>query len=77
MIDWKALHSLCEHKAKSQHLSFRKIAKQIGATGSGSCFTRMKQGKPTDADTFVAILAWLGISYRSILKKASGKGTGG
>lgn len=68
MIDWKALFRLVDHKRANERRSFRELTRHLNLS-TPSKFTRMKEGKATDAETFVVILNWLRISHRSVEKQ--------
>lgn len=65
-IDWSALFSALDTKRAAEEKSWREVAGEIGV--SPSTLTRMGQGTHPDADTFVALTRWLGLSSERFIQ---------
>lgn len=59
-IDLAALYGALNAERANRGLSWRDVGREVGA--SPSTFTRMAQGRGTDANTFASLVAWLGVS---------------
>lgn len=58
-VDVGALYSALDRKRRSESLSWRDLAHQLGV--SPSTFTRMAQGRRPDVDAFATLIGWLGM----------------
>lgn len=58
-INVELLYEALDRKRETEKLSWRGLAQQLGVTPS--TFTRMVQGRRPDADTFAAMVRWLGL----------------
>jgi transcriptional regulator with XRE-family HTH domain len=59
-LDVAALYAALDSKRKLADLSWREVAQQTAL--SPSLFTRMAQGRRPDADAFLVLCQWLGLS---------------
>lgn len=58
-INVELLYEALDQKRAAEKLSWRGLAQELGVTPS--TFTRMVQGRRPDADTFAAMVRWLGL----------------
>jgi transcriptional regulator with XRE-family HTH domain len=58
-IDVESLYVALDRKREAEKLSWRGLAQELGV--APSTFTRMVQGRRPDADTFAAMVRWLGL----------------
>lgn len=65
-IDWSALFSALDTKRAAEDKSWREVASEIGI--SPSTLTRLAQGRHPDADTFVTLTRWLGLSAERFIQ---------
>jgi transcriptional regulator with XRE-family HTH domain len=56
-LDVRALYEALEEERVSRGLSWREVARSLSL--SPSIFSRMRQGKRPDVDTFAALVQWL------------------
>src|SRR4051794_20454455 len=59
-LDVAALYAALDSKRKAADLSWREVANETEV--SPSLFTRMAQGRRPDADAFLALCRWIGLS---------------
>lgn len=69
-IDLAALYGALNAERENRGLSWRDVGREIGA--SPSTFTRMAQGRGTDANTFALLVAWLGVSADHFVRGNAG-----
>lgn len=67
MINWDLLQRLIESKLEVRGQSARTLARELGI--SASTLTRIKQGKSIQVETFCALLNWLEITHKFIMKR--------
>lgn len=65
-IDWSALFSALDTKRAAEEKSWREVADEIGV--APSTLTRLSQGAHPDADTFVTLTRWLGLSSERFIE---------
>lgn len=58
-IDIAALHAALDAQRKALGMTWRQVA--AGAGVSPSTFSRVRQGKRPDVDSFAAMISWLGV----------------
>ena len=54
-----ALYTALDTQRRREGLTWRSVAQQLGV--SASTFTRLKDGRRPDVDSFAAMVAWLGV----------------
>jgi transcriptional regulator with XRE-family HTH domain len=59
-VDRAALWQTLDEARDARGLTWAQVAGEVGT--SASTFSRLRRGDGTDADTFAAIVAWLGVS---------------
>lgn len=64
-LDVDALLAALNAHRESKKLSWRKLAAAVGT--SPSTFTRMREGKRPDVDSFGALVKWLGVPAEHFL----------
>lgn len=67
MIDWVLLWEMMANRLEYRGRSIRSLAQELKV--SASTLTRMKQGKPIQAEAFCALLDWLEITHRMVMKR--------
>jgi transcriptional regulator with XRE-family HTH domain len=68
VVDVEALFSALDAKRKSEELSWRDAAAEIGV--SASTLTRMAQGASPDVEGFGKMVRWLGVSADDFISGA-------
>ncbi len=72
-LDVDALYGALDQKRKRLDISWRQVA--VAAAVSPSTFTRMKDGKRPDVDSFARLVEWLGVSADKFLLPVQGRRT--
>lgn len=68
-VDIEALYAALDTQRQQGKLSWRDLAKELEI--SPSTFTRMAQGRRPDVDTFMALLAWLGVPAEMFMQPSA------
>jgi len=65
-VDIEALYAAVRRKRQTASTSWRDIASALSM--SPSTFTRLAQGRRPDVDTFVTLVAWLGLPAEAFMR---------
>jgi transcriptional regulator with XRE-family HTH domain len=65
-VDIEALYAAVRRKRQTASTSWRDIASDLSM--SPSTFTRLAQGRRPDVDTFVTLVAWLGVPAEAFMR---------
>lgn len=68
IVDVESLYAALDAKRKSEELSWRDAASEIGV--SASTLTRMAQGASPDVEGFGKMVRWLGVSADEFIARA-------
>lgn len=71
-VDVAALYAALDAKRQAEKLSWRGLAQELGITPS--TFTRMKDDRRPDVDTFAALLRWLAMPVEAFMDPSTDNG---